>query len=57
MMEESTTRRDTVLTLRVTDAEAREFRLAARAEQTSVSEMIRRAVRERAEALTVPASR
>lgn len=52
MIEESTSRRETVLTLRVTDSEAREFRLAARAERTSVSEMIRRAVRDRAETLT-----
>ena len=43
--------RKTMLTLRTTEAEAREFRLAARAERVSMSEMIRRAVRERAQRL------
>ena len=43
--------RKTILTLRVHDSEEREFRLLARAERVSVSEMIRRAVRERAQRL------
>lgn len=44
--------RETMLTLRVNGDEAREFRLAARAEGITLSELIRRAVRDRAEALT-----
>ena len=40
--------RTTVLTFRVSEDEEREFRLAARAEQVSVSCLIRLAVRERA---------
>ena len=41
--------RRVVLTLRVTDSEAREFRLLARAERITLSDLIRRAVRDRAE--------
>ena len=43
--------RKTIITLRVGESENREFRLAARAERVSVSEMIRRAVRDRAQRL------
>jgi len=43
--------RTTVLTLRVSPEEERVFRLAARAEQVTLSELIRRAMHERAEVL------
>jgi len=43
--------RKTIITLRVGDIEDKEFRLLARAERVSVSEMIRRAVRDRAHRL------
>lgn len=44
--------RDNVITLRVSEDEAREWRLASRAEDVTLSELIRRAVRERAEKLS-----
>lgn len=47
-------RRTTILTLRVSESEEREIRLAARAERVTVSELIRRAVRERADQLAAP---
>lgn len=43
--------RKTIITLRVSTSEEREFRLTARAERVPVSEMIRRAVRKRAQSL------
>lgn len=43
--------RSEVLHVRVTVAEAREFRLAAKAERVSVSELIRRAVRDRTDSM------
>ena len=48
--------RGTVLTLRVNVTEEREFRLAAKAERISLSELIRRAVRDRAEQLATTAA-
>ena len=47
-------RRTTILTLRVSKAEEREIRLAARAERVTVSELIRLAVRHRAKELAAP---
>ena len=47
-------RRTTILTLRVSPPEERALRLAARAEQITVSELIRRAVRDRADQLAAP---
>lgn len=44
--------RKTIITLRVGREEEREFRLLAKAQGQSVSEMIRRAVRESAERTT-----
>lgn len=45
----TTTRRNVVLTFRVSASEAREYRLLARAERRTTSEMIRRAVEDRLE--------
>ena len=46
--------RTTILTLRVSEEEEREIRLAARAERVTVSELIRLAVRSRAKQLAAP---
>lgn len=45
--------RPIVLTFKVSEAEDREVRLTARAEQITLSELIRQSVRDRAERLVV----
>lgn len=46
-----------ILTVRVTPDQAREIRLAARAERVTVSEFIRRSVREQADNLSAGGTR